>query len=126
VIRLMTVDDSHVVRDFIGLIIRMADDIELVAEAETGAEALVKLNSIPVDVVTLDLGLPDVQGLDLLDLIVCRQDVGVVVLSGAVTPSFHAKYPDIVSFDKDHVFDQRETYLRAIRDAAASRHDPRG
>lgn len=120
-IKLMMVDDSQVVRDFIRLIIRGADDIELVAEAETGREALEKLSRIDVDVVTLDLGLPDVKGLDLLDLVTCRHDVGVVVLSASVTPSFHARYGGIASFDKDHVFDQRALYLRAIRDAIPHR-----
>jgi CheY-like chemotaxis protein len=124
VIKLMMVDDSQVVRDFIRLIIRSADDIELVAEAGTGKDALDLLSLVDIDVATLDLGLPDVVGLDLLDLVRCRHDVGVVVLSGSLTPSFHANYPHLASFDKDHLFDQREHYLTAIRNAVPRRPEP--
>jgi len=52
-----------------------------VIEAETGAEALVQLRSTKPDVILLDLGLPDIDGLDLIDRIRGESTAAIIVLS---------------------------------------------
>jgi two-component system, NarL family, response regulator DevR len=65
-IRVFLVDDHEVVR--LGLQNMLADyaDIEVVGTAGSGREALVAIPRSDVDVVLLDLRLPDTQGLEVL------------------------------------------------------------
>jgi two-component system, OmpR family, KDP operon response regulator KdpE len=63
-----------------------------IVEAETGAAALDQLKTDTVDLVILDLGLPDIDGLDLLRYIRSASNVPVVVVSytGSVTTKVEA------------------------------------
>lgn len=51
------------------------------AEAETGRQALAMATAEPPDVIVLDLGLPDMDGLDLVDQLRSWSQVPIVVLS---------------------------------------------
>lgn len=114
----MAIDDSRVVQDFIGLVVGVANDIDLVAKADTGTQALAQLDAMPIDVVTLDLELPDVNGSDLLDLLVAQGRAGVIILSGGVGTGIKSRYPHIATFDKQALFDERAAFLAAIRSAS--------
>jgi DNA-binding NarL/FixJ family response regulator len=65
-IHLLIVDDHEVVRDGVRQIVSETRDISIVAEAGTAAEALEMLRLHQVDVVILDLNLPDRPGIDVL------------------------------------------------------------
>jgi DNA-binding NarL/FixJ family response regulator len=62
-LRVVIVDDD---RRFRALARRMllADSVEVVAEAENGADALAGMPAWRPDVVLLDIGLPDIDGID--------------------------------------------------------------
>lgn len=81
-IKLLLVDDHKIMRD--GLIALMADelDINIVAQAGTGAEAVEKaLEHVP-DVVVLDLSLPDMGGIEVIRRILTNNSrIKVLVLS---------------------------------------------
>jgi len=65
-IRVLITDDHAIVRDGLRQIVGETDDITVAAQASTAAETLDRLRENTVDVVVLDLNLPDRHGLDLL------------------------------------------------------------
>lgn len=65
-IRIFIVDDHEVLREGIKKILLLEDNIELVGEAETGRDAIKQILKTEVDVVLLDISLPDLEGLEVL------------------------------------------------------------
>ncbi len=63
-IRLMLVDDHEVVRSGIRMLLEDEADVEIVGEFGTAREALDALTELRPDVVLLDIGLPDMSGID--------------------------------------------------------------
>jgi DNA-binding response OmpR family regulator len=60
----------------------LTDDGYGVFEAGTGAEALGLVDQVDIDVILLDLGLPDASGLDLLGQFIEDPDTSVIILTG--------------------------------------------
>ena len=65
-IRVLITDDHAIVRDGLRQIVGETDDIVVAAEAANAAETLDRLRETAVDVIILDLNLPDRHGIDLL------------------------------------------------------------
>jgi two-component system, NarL family, invasion response regulator UvrY len=65
-IRILIVDDHTVVRAGLRQIISEAEEMEVVAEAASAREALEKVASEELDLVLLDVSLPDKNGLEVL------------------------------------------------------------
>lgn len=65
-IRVSIADDHDLIREGIKRILKTAPDIELVGEAQTGAEVADVLRKSVTDVLILDISLPGISGLDLL------------------------------------------------------------
>jgi DNA-binding NarL/FixJ family response regulator len=81
-IRIAVVDDHQLVRIGLKQIIESQPDFTWVGEARTGREALTLLRGTAVDVLLLDLSLPDMSGLDVLRQIKAHHDtVSTLVLS---------------------------------------------
>lgn len=68
-IRIMTVDDHPVFRDGIGAMLATQKDMELVAEASTGREAVELFSIHRPDITLMDLRLPDISGLEAISQI---------------------------------------------------------
>lgn len=68
-IKLMLVDDHAVLRDGLKNIIGMEEDIQVVAEAESGKDALKKLEACLPDVILMDINIPDKNGIEVTGLI---------------------------------------------------------
>ncbi len=62
--RVMIVDDAMFMRAALKKIIETTENYEVVAEAEDGNEAFVKYKTIKPDIVTMDITMPDVDGLE--------------------------------------------------------------
>jgi response regulator of citrate/malate metabolism len=69
VIRVLVVEDEPVVARAHQAFVERTPGFEVVGVAGTGAEALALLKEQPVDVILLDLGLPDIPGLELCQVI---------------------------------------------------------
>lgn len=78
-IRVVVVDDEALVRSGFSLILNAAGDIEVVATA-TGGEALQTIDRERPDVVLLDIRMPDVDGLAVLNSLRNRADAPVVAM----------------------------------------------
>jgi len=80
--RIAVVDDHQLVRIGLKQIIDSQSDFTWAGEARTGREALALLRSAALDVLLLDLSLPDMSGLDVLRQIKAHHEsVATLVLS---------------------------------------------
>ncbi len=130
-IKVLVVDDSALVRKLFGRVLTGAEDFE-VAFARNGLEALEQLESFRPDVITLDINMPQMNGLQCLDRIMVQRPRPVVMVStitaegadatldalrlGAV--DFVAKPTGAVSLRID---DFAPTFLEKIRSAATAK-----
>jgi DNA-binding NarL/FixJ family response regulator len=81
-IRIMTVDDHPILRQGIAALLRTQPDMELVAEACDGEEAIAKFRSLRPDVTLMDIQMPNINGTEAISRI--RQefpDAKILVLS---------------------------------------------
>lgn len=60
--KILIVDDSHTIRRLVTYILRKNDYI--ISEAEDGLDAMEKLSSIEVDLVIVDLNMPNMDGIE--------------------------------------------------------------
>jgi DNA-binding NarL/FixJ family response regulator len=62
-IRVLVVDDQALIRGGLAALIGSADDLEVVGEAENGAEALRMISELDPDVVLMDIRMPTMDGI---------------------------------------------------------------
>lgn len=63
-IRVLIVDDHSVVRQGLRMFLEMDPELEVVGEAETGAEGIREAHSLKPDVVLMDLLMPEMDGIN--------------------------------------------------------------
>ncbi len=80
-IRVLVVDDSALMRKLIPSILSRDPNIEVVGTAMDGSFALKKIEELRPDVVTLDLEMPRMDGMETLSMIMRRAPMPVVILS---------------------------------------------
>jgi two-component system chemotaxis response regulator CheB len=80
-IRVLVVDDSAFVRKAVGRMLATADDIEVVGFARDGEEGLALARELKPDVVTLDVRMPKLGGLETLERLMAEQPVPVLLMS---------------------------------------------
>jgi two-component system chemotaxis response regulator CheB len=80
-IRVLVVDDSALMRKLIPAILARESSIEVVGTAMDGAFALKKIEELQPDVVTLDLDMPRMDGMEMLRLIMRRAPLPVILFS---------------------------------------------
>ena len=80
-IKVLVVDDSALMRKLIPLILERDPDIEVVGTAMDGSFALKKIGELHPDVVTLDLEMPRMDGIETLRMIMKHAPRPVIVFS---------------------------------------------
>ena len=81
-IKVLTVEDSTLIRLIINNTIREMDGVELIGTAENGAVAIEQIKELKPDIVTLDVVMPVMDGLETLKTLRKFSDVPVIMLSG--------------------------------------------
>jgi DNA-binding NarL/FixJ family response regulator len=97
-IKLMLVDDHAVLRDGLKNILGMEHGIEVVGEAVSGSEAVLKVGSLLPDVILMDINIPDQNGIE-------------------VTKFIKKNYPEIKILILT-MYDHDEYFMAAIREGA--------
>ena len=81
-IRVISVDDHPFLREGIAAIINRQEDMEMVAQAESGREAIQLFRQQRPDIALMDIRLPDINGIDALSAILAEfPDARVVMLT---------------------------------------------
>ncbi len=80
-IRVLVVDDSALIRNVLGEIIKGAGDLQVVGTASGASAARELTRSLRPDVITLDVEMPGMSGLDFLEQLMATQPTPVVMVS---------------------------------------------
>ncbi|SNS23998.1 response regulator receiver modulated CheB methylesterase [Granulicella rosea] len=103
-IRVLVVDDSVVIRRMLSRILESDSAIQLVGVACNGLEALTKIAELKPQVVTLDVEMPEMTGLEALREIAKRHaNVRVVMLSSLTTQGADTTIEALMSGASDYV-----------------------
>ncbi len=97
-IRVLIVDDSMVFRTMIVNSLKKEPIVEVVGTAGSAFEAKDKILKLKPDVVTLDIVMPGMNGLEFLKILMAQHPIPVVVVSGADSNVFDAVGAGAVDF----------------------------
>ena len=86
-VRVMIVEDSLVVRELLRYIVSRDPRLELVAAVTSGEEALAAIASARPDVISMDIRLPGIDGLETTRRIMAERPTPIVVVAGSVEDS---------------------------------------
>ena len=82
---MLVVDDSAFMRRVIGAIIDQSGEFRVVGTARNGHDALRQIHALEPDIVTLDVEMPELDGVETLGYIMSETPRAVVMLSAAAT-----------------------------------------
>ena len=80
-IKVLVVDDSAFMRKVIADIINSDNELEVIGKARNGNEALLKAKEMKPDVITMDVEMPELDGLSALGKIMATDPVPIIMLS---------------------------------------------
>lgn len=84
-------DDVAAMRLLLRVVLEVHDDVEIVGEAGDGRTALDDVERLRPDVLVLDISLPELDGLEVLEALATRApETRVVVFSGFAADQFEA------------------------------------
>ena len=142
--RVLVVDDSAFMRIALTRMINCEPDLEVVASASSGSQALQQISDLDPDVVTLDICMPGMDGLSTLRCIMNESPRPVIIVSAATEKGaettlsalsagafdYVPKNLDPASLDITHIQPELIAKIRAAAQwrvaSSASRKPPRG
>lgn len=109
-LRVLVVDDSAFMRKAISTMLAEDEEIEIVGIARNGREGLEMAASLQPDAVTMDIEMPEMDGLTALRRIMAECPVNVIMLSSLTTEGSHAALTalslgaaDVLAKEQSHV-----------------------
>ena len=119
-IRLLLVDDHMVVRTGLRMLLEGSKDLEIVGEASTAKEAIISAKNLQPDVILMDIGLPDMSGIEATREIKGSSDnIAIVALTIHEDEEYFLKMLDAGASGYVPKRAAPEELLTAIREAAA-------
>ncbi len=115
-IRILIADDHSMVREGLKQLIELENDIEVVAQAGDGQDALDKIIEFNPDVVLLDVNMPVLNGLEVLEIL-NKEKIEVNVLMLTIHNEIEYLYKAVEIGVNGYVLKDSETdvLIRAIR-----------
>ena len=123
-VRVLIVDDSALMRHLLGELLGSSPEIEVVGTARDGTHALQLMAERRPDVVTLDVEMPGISGLDVLPEILSVREVPVVMVSSQTTQGAEVTLEALDRGAVDYMAKPEKhqiTGLREARDALVSK-----
>lgn len=88
-VRVLLIDDHALFREGLRSILRYYDDVEVVGEAASGAEAIAQVGTLRPDIVVMDIAMPGMNGVEATRVIREQYpDTRVLVLSQYNDPNY--------------------------------------
>ena len=80
--KVMIADDHNLIREGIKQLLEFDGSMEIVAEASNGIDCLEKIETVDVEILLLDINMPEMNGLEVLEEIKNRKiDIKVLILT---------------------------------------------
>lgn len=90
-IKVMLADDHAVVRMGFRVLLESSGDVSVVAEAESGEDAVRRFPEVRPDVLVMDLSMPGIGGLEAISRILAREASARILVLTAHEDAMHAK-----------------------------------
>jgi YesN/AraC family two-component response regulator len=120
-LRVLIADDSGAIRDSFAALLARVEGVEIVGMAKTGIEAMEMVRRLKPDAMTLDVRMPDMNGIQVLEALKREKlEVMVLVLSGMGEDKYRERCIALGAarfFDKPTEF---ESMLKVLAETAAS------
>ena len=88
---MLLVDDHSVVRMGFKMLIDSEKDMQVIAEAETGEDGIIKFQEIKPDVIVMDITMPGIGGLEAIERIIAKDKNAKILVLSAHEDSVHPK-----------------------------------
>lgn len=90
-IKVMLVDDHAVVRMGFKMLLETTGDIKVIAEAESGEDALKTFQEHNPDVIVMDITMPGIGGMEAIDRMLAKESTTKILVLSAHEDSVHPK-----------------------------------
>jgi DNA-binding NarL/FixJ family response regulator len=91
-LRVLIADDSAAIRESLSCLIARMENVEVIGFAHTGPQALDLIRTLKPDVVTLDIHMPEMTGIKVLETLQPEKlPVDIVVFTGLIEDEYRRK-----------------------------------
>tara|TARA_R110000782_G_scaffold117364_3_gene207570 strand:+ start:13001 stop:13417 length:417 start_codon:yes stop_codon:yes gene_type:complete len=126
----LVVDDSVTIRAMLEVLLERDPSLRIVGIASNGEEAFALIKETDPDVITLDIAMPGMNGMDVLDAIMKKEPRPVIMLSSLMREGSElrvqaAQRGAAGCFNKSRMVAQADELIEMIKDVAYQRGNRR-